>query len=189
MRIAGKSIPTEKFAAKKAQRYNSPTPAKLPVPALVRNSISASGWSAPTSNICPSSPQEMMYVWNGFTVVGKRPSLTQNILDTLEEADEELRNDPSNISFKTFCLLHFCALVWIHQPVIPHSDPTEYHPDDQCVIQLLKGLCLRHLGHLGQAEHCFNHIIGRWGHLNSHHLTPPPKKKTHKMNISYIISR
>lgn len=35
MRIAGKSIPTEKFAAKKAQRYSSATPAKLPVPALV----------------------------------------------------------------------------------------------------------------------------------------------------------
>ncbi|TNM85862.1 hypothetical protein fugu_008133 [Takifugu bimaculatus] len=109
MRIAGKSIPTEKFAAKKAQRYNSPHPAKLPVPAL-----------------------EMMYVWNGFTVVGKRPGLTQNILATLEEADEQLRNDPN---------------------------PTEYHLDDQCVVQLLKGLCLRHLGRLIQAEHCFNHVI------------------------------
>lgn len=39
MRIAGKFIPTEKFAAKKAQRYNSPTPAKLPVPALVRKLV------------------------------------------------------------------------------------------------------------------------------------------------------
>lgn len=39
MRIAGKYVPTEKFAAKKAQRYNSPTPAKLPVPALVRKLI------------------------------------------------------------------------------------------------------------------------------------------------------
>uniref|UniRef100_A0A674MC12 Tetratricopeptide repeat protein 39B n=1 Tax=Takifugu rubripes TaxID=31033 RepID=A0A674MC12_TAKRU len=106
MRIAGKSIPTEKFAAKKAQRYSSPHPAKLPVPAL-----------------------EMMYVWNGFTVVGKRPGLTQNILATLEEADEQLRNDP------------------------------KYHLDDQCVVQLLKGLCLRHLGRLIQAEHCFNHVI------------------------------
>lgn len=56
----------------------------------------------PTS--CPPSPQEMMYVWNGFTVVGKRPILTQNILATLEEAHERLRNDPSKSSFKTFTL-------------------------------------------------------------------------------------
>ena len=34
-----------------------------------------------------------MYVWNGFTVVGKRPELTQNILATLERAEEQLRNN------------------------------------------------------------------------------------------------
>lgn len=39
MRIAGKSIPTEKFASKKAQRYNSNNPTKLPVPALVRKRL------------------------------------------------------------------------------------------------------------------------------------------------------
>lgn len=65
--------------------------------------FSSSGWAAPRSNICPPPPQEMMYIWNGFTVVGKRPSLTQNILATLEEADEQLRKHPSKISFKTFC--------------------------------------------------------------------------------------
>ncbi|XP_070772951.1 tetratricopeptide repeat protein 39B-like [Enoplosus armatus] len=109
LRIAGKSIPTEKFAAKKAQRYSSSNPVKLVVPAL-----------------------EMMYVWNGFTVVGKRPELTESILTVLEKADEQLRDDPN---------------------------PSEYHMDDQCVVQLLKGLCLRQLGRLVQAELCFNHVI------------------------------
>lgn len=36
LKLAGKSIPTEKFAAKKAQRYVSSKPVKLVVPALVR---------------------------------------------------------------------------------------------------------------------------------------------------------
>ncbi|XP_075888352.1 tetratricopeptide repeat protein 39B-like [Nelusetta ayraudi] len=109
LRIAGKSIPTEKFAAKKAQRYASPKPVKLVVPAL-----------------------EMMYVWNGFTVVGKRPDLTERILAILENAEEQLGDDPN---------------------------PSEYHKDDLCVVQLLKGLCLRHLGRLVQAELCFNYVI------------------------------
>ncbi|XP_040002273.1 tetratricopeptide repeat protein 39B-like isoform X2 [Xiphias gladius] len=109
LKIAGKSIPTEKFAVKKAKRYSSSNPVKLVVPAL-----------------------EMMYVWNGFTVVGKRPKLTESILNTLEKAEQQLRDDPN---------------------------PSEYHLDNQCVVQLLKGLCLRQLGHLVQAELCFNYVI------------------------------
>ncbi|XP_012724324.2 tetratricopeptide repeat protein 39B [Fundulus heteroclitus] len=109
LRIAGKSIPTEKFAAKKAQRYSFPKPLKLVVPAL-----------------------EMMYVWNGFAVVGKRPELTESILSTLEKAEEQLRNE---------------------------SAPSEYHMDDLCVVQMLKGLCLTQLGRLVQAEICFNFVI------------------------------
>ncbi|XP_014905432.1 tetratricopeptide repeat protein 39B-like isoform X1 [Poecilia latipinna] len=111
LRIAGKSIPTEKFAAKKAQRYAPPKPLKLVVPAL-----------------------EMMYVWNGFMVVGKRPELTEGILSTLEAAEEQLRSDP---------------------------DPSEFHTDDVCVVQMLKGLCLTQLGRLVQAEICFNFVISR----------------------------
>lgn len=109
LRIAGKSIPTEKFAAKKANRYSPPNPVKLIVPAL-----------------------EMMYVWNGFTVVGKRPELTENILTTLKTAEQQLK-DCQNLS--------------------------EYHLDDQCVVKLLKGLCLRELGQLDQAELSFNQVI------------------------------
>ncbi|TNN89419.1 Tetratricopeptide repeat protein 39B [Liparis tanakae] len=120
MRIAGKSIPTEKFAASKAQRYSSSTPVKLVVPAL-----------------------EMMYVWNGFTVVGKRPELTKNILTTLEKAEEQLSDDPM------------------------------YHLDDQCVVQLLKGLCLRQLGHLVQAELCFNHVISSENDIKHYNYLVP----------------
>ncbi|XP_029014242.1 tetratricopeptide repeat protein 39B-like [Betta splendens] len=109
LRLAGKSVPTEKFAAKKAQRYFLNNPVKLAVPAL-----------------------EMMYVWNGFSVVGKRPELTESILTTLAKAEEQLRRDP---------------------------DPSDYHMDDQCVVKMLKGLCLKELGRLTQAELCFNHVI------------------------------
>ncbi|CAB1327314.1 unnamed protein product [Coregonus sp. 'balchen'] len=109
LRIAGKSIPTEKFAAKKALRYSAVTPVTLVIPAM-----------------------EMIYVWNGFTIVGKRPELTQSILVTIEKAEEQLKNDPN---------------------------PSEYHVDDQCLVQMLKGLCLRHLGHLDQAQLCFTHVI------------------------------
>ncbi|XP_041955979.1 tetratricopeptide repeat protein 39B-like isoform X2 [Alosa sapidissima] len=109
LKFAGKSVPTEKFAARKAIRYRDPKPTKLVIPAL-----------------------EMMYVWNGFTIVGKRPELTESILSTIKKAEEQLTSDPK---------------------------PSEYLADDQCVVQMLKGLCLRHLGRLPEAESCFTHII------------------------------
>ncbi|XP_057175691.1 tetratricopeptide repeat protein 39B [Triplophysa rosa] len=70
-RLAGKSIPTEKFAVRKSRRYSAPVPVKLVIPAL-----------------------EMMYVWNGFTIVGKRADTTESLLITIERAEEQLNNDP-----------------------------------------------------------------------------------------------
>ncbi|KAK0142857.1 Tetratricopeptide repeat protein 39B [Merluccius polli] len=109
LRIAGKSVPTEKFAAKKAQRCFSSSPTKPVLPAL-----------------------EMMYVWNGFTIVGKRPELTYSILSTIKKAEDQLASA---------------------------SSQSEYQVDDHCVVQLLKGLCLRQLGSLEEAERCFNNVI------------------------------
>uniref|UniRef100_A0AAZ3PPD9 Tetratricopeptide repeat protein 39B n=1 Tax=Oncorhynchus tshawytscha TaxID=74940 RepID=A0AAZ3PPD9_ONCTS len=108
-RLAGKSIPTEKFAVRKSRRYNARNPVKLVVPAL-----------------------EMMYVWNGFTIVGKRADTTESLLITIEKTEEELRNDPN-----------------------------------------VKGLCLKHLGRLLQAELCFTQVLSSERRIRfDHYLIP-----------------
>ncbi|XP_030630393.1 tetratricopeptide repeat protein 39B [Chanos chanos] len=122
-RLAGKSIPTEKFAVRKSRRYSAATPVKLVIPAL-----------------------EMMYVWNGFTIVGKRADATEGLLITIEKAEEQLRSNPN---------------------------PSEYHPDDQCLVQMLKGLCLKHLGRLLQAELCFTQVLASEKRIRyDHYLIP-----------------
>ncbi|XP_058887747.1 tetratricopeptide repeat protein 39B-like isoform X1 [Acipenser ruthenus] len=122
-KIAGKSIPTEKFAVRKSRRYSAPKPVKLVVPAL-----------------------EMMYVWNGFTIVGKRADHTESLLITIEQAEVALNQE---------------------------TNPSEYHPDDQCLIQMLKGLCLKHLGRLLQAELCFTQVTTSEKRIKyDHYLVP-----------------
>uniref|UniRef100_A0A665VYW8 Zgc:158403 n=1 Tax=Echeneis naucrates TaxID=173247 RepID=A0A665VYW8_ECHNA len=121
-KIAGKSPPTEKFAIRKARRYKAPSPVKLPVPVL-----------------------EMMYMWNGFNVIRKRPELTEGIMQTLLEAE-------------------LCAL---------SSTGNEYSVDDCCVIQLLKGLCLKNQGLLQAAEECFNKVCSSEKKIKfDHYLVP-----------------
>ncbi|XP_050162827.1 tetratricopeptide repeat protein 39A isoform X4 [Myiozetetes cayanensis] len=72
----------------------------------------------------------MMYIWNGYAVIGKCPNLTEGMLETLIEAEEALARSPA----------------------------TELLADDRCVIKLLKGLCLKHLGKISEAEDHFNYI-------------------------------
>ncbi|MBN3273399.1 TT39A protein, partial [Polyodon spathula] len=72
-KIAGKCPPTEKFAIRKAQRYNTDNPSKLPVPVL-----------------------EMMYMWNGFAMIEKDEALTRGVMETLLEAERKLHEGPVN---------------------------------------------------------------------------------------------
>lgn len=122
-RLAGKSIPTEKFAVRKSRRYKSSSPVPLVIPAL-----------------------EMMYVWNGFTIVGKRADCTEALLVTIEKEEEKLREEPN---------------------------PSEFHGDDSCLVQMLKGLCLKHLGRLLQAELCFTQVLSSERRIRyDHYLIP-----------------
>ncbi|XP_043940598.1 tetratricopeptide repeat protein 39A-like isoform X2 [Protopterus annectens] len=106
-KIAGKSPPTEKFAIRKARRYKADNPVRLPVPAL-----------------------EMMYMWNGFSVIAKQKDLTDGMMETLKEAENGLQNLPAYDSAA----------------------------DDKCLIFLLKGVCYKHLGRREEAEQCFLYI-------------------------------
>ncbi|KAH0618627.1 hypothetical protein JD844_018008 [Phrynosoma platyrhinos] len=107
LKIAGKSLPTEKFAIRKSRRYSSSDPVPLPVPVL-----------------------EMMYIWNGYAVIGKCPDLTEGILDALVDAEAALEKHPA----------------------------TDMSVDDECVIKLLKGICLKYLGKISEAEDHFTYI-------------------------------
>uniref|UniRef100_A0A4W5KV16 Zgc:158403 n=1 Tax=Hucho hucho TaxID=62062 RepID=A0A4W5KV16_9TELE len=121
-KIAGKSPPTEKFAIRKARRYKASCPVRLPVPVL-----------------------EMMYMWNGFSMISKRPELTEGMLQTLVEAERTLLESPVN----------------------------EYSMDDRCVIHLLKGLCLKNQGHIQAAEECFNKVYNSEKKIKfDHYLVP-----------------
>ncbi|XP_051905278.1 tetratricopeptide repeat protein 39A isoform X4 [Hippocampus zosterae] len=121
-KIAGKSPPTEKFAIHKARRYKAPCPVRLSVPVL-----------------------EMMYMWNGFSMIKKRPELTEGIIQTLAEAERTLLESPEN----------------------------EYSLDDRCVVHLLKGMCLKNQGLLQGAEECFHKVCSSEKKLKfDHYLIP-----------------
>ncbi|XP_014400291.1 PREDICTED: tetratricopeptide repeat protein 39A isoform X2 [Myotis brandtii] len=122
LKIAGKSLPTEKFAIRKSRRYLAPTPISLPIPAL-----------------------EMMYIWNGYAVIGKQPELTDGILEIITKAEEMLEKGPEN----------------------------EYSVDDECLVKLLKGLCLKYLGRVQEAEENFRSISANEKKIKyDHYLIP-----------------
>uniref|UniRef100_A0AAQ4QYP6 Tetratricopeptide repeat domain 39A n=1 Tax=Gasterosteus aculeatus aculeatus TaxID=481459 RepID=A0AAQ4QYP6_GASAC len=117
-KIAGKSLPTEKFAIRKARRYLAESPIALP---------------------------EMMYIWNGYTVIGKHKELTEGMLATLSEAQAQLDSTPRS----------------------------EFTFDDQCLLSLLKGLCLKHLGRHEEAEQYFTLILCNESQIKyDHYLVP-----------------
>lgn len=66
-RIAGKSLPMEKFVIKKVERYFAQKK-NLVVPVF-----------------------ELMYMWNLFRIIGKRPDLMLNIFKRIEEEERELQ--------------------------------------------------------------------------------------------------
>lgn len=106
-RIAGKSLPMEKFVIKKVERYFAQKK-ELVLPLY-----------------------ELMYVWNLFRIVGKRRDLLMGIYKTIEKTEKSLKD----------------------------AVRTEYHTDNEALVLLLKGACLRQMKHPLQAQDCLKRVI------------------------------
>lgn len=72
-RIAGKSLPMEKFAVKKSQRFLNQNN-RLFIPAV-----------------------ELLYLWNLFNVFGKRKSLCDNLYRLIDKNIKDLEKNPGMI--------------------------------------------------------------------------------------------
>ncbi|XP_066453706.1 tetratricopeptide repeat protein 39A isoform X2 [Eleutherodactylus coqui] len=118
VKIAGKSLPTEKFAIRKCRRYQAQEPVPLPVP-----------------------PLEMMYIWNGYAVIGKQSKLTEKMLLTLCEAEDNLKG-------------------------LEGDAEKDFLMDDQCLVKLLKGLCFKYLNRIDEAQNCFIYISKKHNYKN-----------------------
>ncbi|ELK36096.1 PREDICTED: tetratricopeptide repeat protein 39B [Myotis davidii] len=88
---------------------------------------------------------EFTYAWSGFQVMSKRLHLISCWLAIINRGEELLREKPNK----------------------------EYGTDDLCLLNLLKGLCLKHLGKYLMAEQYFNRVIQKEKLLKyDHYLVP-----------------
>lgn len=98
-------------------------------------------------------------MWNGFSMISKRPELTDGMMETLDEAERTLMDTPG----KTAYIVNGCADSQLVAGLVTFqfcvSLVNEFSVDDRCVILLLKGLCLKNQGQIEAAEDCFQNVF------------------------------
>ncbi|XP_025723879.1 tetratricopeptide repeat protein 39B-like [Callorhinus ursinus] len=88
---------------------------------------------------------EFIYACSGFRVMSKKLDLISSWLSIINRGQDLLRENPNK----------------------------EYGTDDISLLNLLKGLCLKHLGRYSTAEHYFNRVIQKEKLLKyDHYLVP-----------------
>jgi len=97
-RIAGKSLPMEKFAVKRSQRFTNQNN-RLFMPAI-----------------------ELLYLWNLFKVFGKSKSLCDNLYRLIDINTKDLEKNPGTV-INRFNILFVHKLLLI---VIHHIDIVTY---------------------------------------------------------------
>lgn len=109
-RIAGKSIPIEKFVIKKSQKFKD-----------------QNGWL-----LLPGL--ELIYLCHGFSILSQDIRMVQRFHDQLVSTEKKLEKRPMSV-------------------------------DDQCLMELLRGMCLKHMGCPLQAEESFRSVVERGSKL------------------------
>ncbi|XP_012643927.1 gem-associated protein 6 isoform X1 [Microcebus murinus] len=88
---------------------------------------------------------EFMYAWSGFRVMSKKIDLISRWLSIINKGEDLLQENPNK----------------------------EYGTDDISLLNLLKGICLKHLGRYLRAEHYFNRVLQQEKLLKyDHYLVP-----------------
>ena len=113
-RIAGRSLTVEKFAIHKAERFME------------------------QGNFLVLPSLELIYLWNGFRILGQSYSTIEPFYNLVEKA-EQRANSEKNIR--------------------------KFFLDDISLINLLKGMCLKFMNCPEQAEECFKLVIDQQGQL------------------------
>ena len=105
-RIAGKSLPMEKFAIRKAERWSAQG-GRLTLPGL-----------------------ELVYLWNGFSIMGLQYTRVEQYYIVVEQEMKEAEKRRTG-GRNTFAL------------------------EDECLLLLLRGMCLKYMSAPLAAEECF----------------------------------
>ncbi|XP_020017581.1 tetratricopeptide repeat protein 39B-like [Castor canadensis] len=88
---------------------------------------------------------EFVYAWSGFRIMSKKIELISRWLTIIDKGKDLLQENPNE----------------------------EYGTDDISLLNLLKGLCLKHLGKYLKAEYYFNRVIQKEKLLKyDHYLVP-----------------
>ena len=117
-RIAGKSLPMEKFAIRKAERWTKQG-GRLTLPGL-----------------------ELVYLWNGFTILGLHYQMVERFFILIEKEMEVGEQRRGKAAAKELFQL-----------------------EEDCLLLLLKGMCLKYMSAPLAAEECVRKVIANSGQL------------------------